>query len=116
MLDGPAVGDILDSIAAMLRSGEAGAFDQRVAANAISIVQRDLADRSQIHETERVRLTTLLNLEGALVELNAELCRKIRDRKLGINTPGLLAHLHRTTHDKLCVDQPTYRAFQMSLD
>jgi hypothetical protein len=84
------------------------AFHARVAANALSIVVRELEQGAASGEAERARLANLLGHDGELIELNRELCIAIRGGKLDLDTPGLAEHLTATTRDKVGIDQPNY--------
>jgi len=84
------------------------AFHARVAANALGIVIRELEMSAASGETERARLAELLGHDGALIDLNRELCTAIRGGKLDLGTPGLAEHLTATTRDKVGIDQPNY--------
>jgi hypothetical protein len=84
------------------------AFHARVAANALGIVSRELSQGPNALAEEKVRLAALLGREGTLDELNRELCRRIRDGAMNLETPGLAAHLEKTTRDKVGIDQPNY--------
>src|SRR5258706_3995914 len=54
------------------------AFHARVAANALGIVARELEQGGPSADAERERLAQLLGHDGSLMDLNRELCRKIR--------------------------------------
>ena len=84
------------------------AFHARVAANALAIVARelDLAPKSDTQELERLK--ALLDRDGTLLELNRELCRRLRSGEVTLATPRLATHLEQTTRDKIAIDQPTY--------
>ncbi len=84
------------------------AFHARVAANALSIVARELELGAASGEAERGRLAKLLGHDGTLLDLNTELCKAIRDGKIGLETPGLAEHMTLTTRDKVGIDQPNY--------
>jgi hypothetical protein len=84
------------------------AFHARVAANALSIVARELEHGAASGEAERARLAKLLGHDGPLMDLNRELCTAIRGGKIGLDTPGLADHLTLTTRDKVGIDQPNY--------
>jgi hypothetical protein len=117
MQDLPAPDDLLAAVAAYLREHAApqlrgqAAFHARVAANALDIVRRQLAQAPAAEADEQLRLRALLQADGSLADLNALLCRRIADGTLGAATPGLLPHLWRTTLDKLAVDQPGYDSY-----
>lgn len=84
------------------------AFHARVAANALGIVVRELETGGPSGEAERERLKRLLGRDGSLMELNRELCARIRAGAIGLDTPGLAEHLTSTTRDKVAIDQPNY--------
>ncbi len=84
------------------------AFHARVAANALGIVARELELGEAAAAAEREGLIALLGRDGPLAELNRELCARIRDGRIGLETPGLAEHLARTTRDKVAIDQPGY--------
>ena len=84
------------------------AFHARVAANALSIVARELELGGVSGEAERQRLAKLLGHDGALMELNRELCKRIREGAIGLDTPGIAEHMTATTRDKVGIDQPNY--------
>jgi hypothetical protein len=84
------------------------AFHARVAANALSIVVRELEHGLQSAKDETARLAKLLGHDGTLEELNRELCKRIRDGAFTLDTPGLAEHLTITTREKVAIDQPNY--------
>ncbi len=84
------------------------AFHARVAANALAIVARELEQGGAANEDERARLAALLGRDGTLLELNRELCARLRDGRIGLDAPGLGEHLALTTRDKVAIDQPNY--------
>ncbi|HWD66603.1 MAG TPA: DUF6285 domain-containing protein [Caulobacteraceae bacterium] len=120
MLDEPKPEEILAAVARFLRETVAPAtsghvsFNVRVAANALELSRRQLLDASA--EDERARLTALLGHDGDLAELNAELCRRIAEGEITLQTPGLADHLWAVTLAKLAVDQPTYWGYRAALD
>jgi hypothetical protein len=92
------------------------AFHARVAANALGIVERELAQGSAADAAERERLRALLGHDGPLETQNRELCRRLRSGELGLETPGLVDHLRATTLAKLAVDQPRYSGYRRALE
>ena len=84
------------------------AFHARVAANALAIVVRELDQGERIAHEESARLRGLLAHDGALDQLNRELCRRIRAGEFTLATPGLAEHLEKSTRDKVAIDQPGY--------
>jgi len=91
------------------------AFHARVAANALSIVKRELETGGPSAVAEQKRLKALLNQDGSLIELNRELCRRIRDGVISLDSPGLAEHLTLTTRDKVAIDQPSYSGLRRLL-
>jgi hypothetical protein len=92
------------------------AFSARVAANALAIVERELALAADQESAEHERLRALLGADGSLESLNRELCRRLRASELGLPTPGLVEHLRETTLAKLAVDQPGYSAYRRAVE
>ena len=84
------------------------AFHARVAANALGIVARELEQGGPSADAERERLAKLLGHDGSLMDLNRELCGRIRDGVIGLDTPGLSEHMTITTREKVAIDQPNY--------
>jgi hypothetical protein len=91
------------------------AFHARVAANALSIVKRELETGGPSAIAERERLMALLNQDGSLMELNRELCRRLREGAINLDSPGLAEHLALTTRDKVSIDQPNYSGLRRLL-
>lgn len=91
------------------------AFHARVAANALSIVVRELEKSGPSGQAERERLKALLGHDGTLMDLNRELCQRIREGKIGLETKGLTEHLTVTTRDKVAIDQPNYSGLKRLL-
>lgn len=98
-----AVQRFLLETAAPALSGQA-AFHAKVAANALGVVAREIAQRPSADAAEAARLAALL-APGAGA---ADLADAIREGRIGPQTPGLLAHLRATALDQLAVDQPDY--------
>lgn len=91
------------------------AFHARVAANALSIVARELEKSGPSGDAERNRLNSLLGHDGTLLELNRELCQRIREGAIDLQTNGLAEHLTLTTRDKVAIDQPNYSGLKRLL-
>jgi hypothetical protein len=102
-----AVRDFIENRAMPELSGQT-AFHARVAANALGIVARELEHGGIASKEEHDRLTNLLGIDGTIDELNRELCRRIREGAMTLETPGLSAHLEQTTRGKIAIDQPNY--------
>jgi len=114
MMDQPSMRELVEAVRDFLEQKAMPelkghtAFHARVAANALSIVVRELEQGPQSAKDERARLQKLLGGEGTLEDLNRELCRRIRDGAFTLDTPGLAEHLTITTLEKVAIDQPNY--------
>lgn len=114
MLDDPRPEALLAAIARLLRDEivpqltGATAFNARVAANALDLVQRQIAAEDAIHAAEHRRLTALLGQSGSLTELNRRLAARLRGGDGEAELPDLTDHLWETTLAKIAVDQPRY--------
>jgi len=111
MQDRPDGAAILRALESELRAGLAPGFAQKVGANAIALALREAELTASSDEAERSRLAQLLGRDGSLKSLNRALAQAIRDGTLDCEDDQLIAHLIRTTIEKLNVDQPTYPAF-----
>lgn len=80
-------------------------FRTLVAANALSILGRDLELGSELLREEAKLLSELLGMEGDVPALNAELCRRIRHGAPPVNT---LSTLRRIAELKLRIASPRY--------
>lgn len=118
MQDQPTPVELLQAIAQFLRERVVpqletqAAFHARVSANALEILARqwELAPPTEQRELEGLR--QLLQQDGSLEQLNAELCKHIASGELTLETPGLADHLWQITLDKLAVDQPRYETYR----
>ena len=122
MQDQPTAVEIVDIVAEFIRvhaipqlKGHA-AFHALVAANALDIVKRELQIAPKAESEELVRLRALLGHDGTLDALNRELCQKIEDGELTLETPGLADHLWAITMTKLAIDQPKYSGYRRALE
>lgn len=122
MQDQPTAIEIVDIVAEFIRvhaipqlKGHA-AFHALVAANALDIVKRELKIAPKAESEELQRLKALLGHDGTLDALNRELCQKIEDGKLTLETPGLADHLWDITMTKLAIDQPKYSGYRRALE
>lgn len=109
-----AVSDFLDADLADSLQGRA-AYHARVAINALEIVERDTQLGPAADAAEAERLAGLLGSHGSRHDMNAALCRGIRDARLTAQTPGLVDHLWATTMARLAIDQPNYASYQKLL-
>ena len=114
MMDQPSMRELVEAVRDFLEQKAMPelkghtAFHARVAANALSIVVRELEQGPQSAKDERERLHKLLGHDGTLEDLNRELCKRIRDGAFTLDTPGLAEHLTITTREKVAIDQPNY--------
>ena len=121
MQDQPTPSEVIGAVAAFLKTVVApqteGAlsFQARVAANALEMMKRQLENQPGDDTAELERLRALLDMDGALADLNAELSSRIEAGEIGLETPGLKDHLWATTLAKLAVDQPTYGGYRAAL-
>jgi uncharacterized protein DUF6285 len=120
MMDQPSIRELVDAVRSFLEtrampelSGHT-AFHARVAANALSIVVRQLDQSGKSDADELKRLQALTGRNGALDELNRELCRRIRNGEFTLETPGLAQHLEQSTRDKVTIDQPNYSGLRLN--
>ena len=93
----------------------ASIYKCRVAANMLSIVQRELAQGGAADKAEQEGLESLLarqsdeaDTQSAIDDLNAELCAKIRSGKLDDQREAVIAHTRRTLIDKVGIANPRY--------
>ena len=100
----------------------ASIYKCRVAANILSIVQRELAQGSKADSTELEGLQVLLDRVGEgddtsarLDDLNAELCAKIRSGELDERRDEVIKAVRRTLQDKLAIANPKYAGYKESL-
>ena len=120
MMDQPSMQEIVEVVRTFLETRAMPElkghtqFHARVAANALGIVARQLAQGDAAAASEREGLIALLGHDGPLDELNRELCRKIREGMIGLETPGFGDHLKKTTKDKVLIDQPTYSGLKQA--
>lgn len=119
MNDAPTPDQLLAAVAAFLRGEAAAGFEaagqgalayqSRVAANILAIVQRQLALAPAADAAELARLRGLLEVDGGdLRSLTQRLAVRLADGTLPVDAPGLADHLWCSTLAKLAVDQPGY--------
>ncbi|MDP1600654.1 DUF6285 domain-containing protein [Phenylobacterium sp.] len=113
MIDHPRAEELLDAVAGWIdcvRSelNPRDAFLARVAANALSVVRRELLQGGAAEAAATQRLSELLGRDGSLPELNADLCARLREGAMDRDTPGLLAALKANIVEQIAIDQPNY--------
>ena len=99
-----AVAGFLKSIEGEL-SGQSG-FHAKVAANALAIVARELAQRP--FDVEAASLGSFLGHDAPVAALRAEVCGRLRMGQLTPETPGLIEALMAGAMAKVAVDNPRY--------
>jgi len=109
-----AVADFLRNDITPVISGH-NAFKLRVAINVLDLVARQLTLAEGSDDAEAARLKKLLDIDGALIDLNRALAEKIAKGEVDLATPGLAEHLWQTTMAKLAVDQPNYGSYKREL-
>jgi hypothetical protein len=86
------------------------AFHAKVAKNVLAIVERELAQRPQLHEA--AVLATVVGEAGDLDALRARLCAQLRAGEKRAQTPGLVDALLDVALAKCAVDNPRYSTFR----
>ncbi|CCW18398.1 hypothetical protein EBBID32_27510 [Sphingobium indicum BiD32] len=113
--------DLVNLVASYLREdlrpslGGRHKFLALVAANALSIVARELQLGLAADRRECDRLAHLFSRAGDLDSLNRDLCEALADGRMDEDTPELLPHLFASTMDRLAIDQPQYAAYRREL-
>ena len=116
MQDRPEAPELMAAVAKFLReqvlpaTEGALAFQVRVAANALDIARREslLAPAAAAQEAQGLHELLGHAAPAELEAANRLLCERIAADAMDLSSPGLLAHLRRTTADKIAVDQPGY--------
>lgn len=93
-----------------------GALHTRIAINVLKIVERELEVGPQLDAEEHERLRRLLDRDGSLEELNAELCQRIRSRSIDTQDDDLIRHLRQSALGKLSIDNPEYSSYRRALE
>lgn len=114
MQDNPSAVLLAQEVRKALGAGIEPGFAQKVAANALGIVQRELDLAPAASTAEGARLERLVGAEGSLAERNRRLAEAIRGGTAV--TDAMVAHLIATTLEKIAVDQPSYPAYRAWMD
>ena len=121
MFDPPRGDAVLLAVARWLRESAMPAlpaalvFQARVAANAVELAARELAEAPTARARATARLAALLGHDGEFEVLEAELAAAIEAGRLPADTPGLLDHLLASAVDKVAIDQPSYASLRDEL-
>ena len=83
-------------------------FHARVAANALGMVERELARGRELDAAERARAAALLGRDDDVRILERELAARIRDGSLDDRLDAVRDHVRRTVREKLLVANPGY--------
>lgn len=113
MIEHPRADELIDAVAGWVESirpqlNPRDAFLSRVAVNALNAVRRELIQGPAAEAAAIARLSPLLDMEGDLKVLNAELCARLRRGEMDVNTPGLLSALKAGIEEQIAIDQPSY--------
>lgn len=112
MRNEPSAIEILAAVTERLRAGPLTPLEQRIAANALALVGRDLDQSGAARAAEQESLQSLLGTPGELDPLNRLLGERIRGGDLRPDDPQLLRHLQTTIEARMRIDQPDYPAFR----
>lgn len=111
----PMPAELLSGVADFLKETVAPQMDAKnqflanVAANSLSIGQRELQYGPELSQQETQRLSDLLDQDAELAPLRWALVEKLRDG-MPLATPGLAEHLRQSVAGQLFIDQPRYSA------
>lgn len=117
----PATHELLHSVRDFLRDEVAAGtrerqrFMARVAANSLDIVLRDAALGPAARSAEQARLEALLGTRDSLLALRWQLVHGLREGRLALTDPALMAHLRHTVTQQVLIDQPGYPGLQQVL-
>ena len=111
MIEGPRKDELLEATIAWLEMAPTSAdgFHRKVAANALGIVSRELAQWPAAEVAAVARIQAILGRAGDYAALNAALAVALRDGSVSGDDPAVFDHLRRTALDTLAIDQPRYR-------
>ena len=116
--DRPTAAELLAAIADFLREEATPALDKaeprlafqmRVAANSLAILEREARLGPAADARERTRLAKLLGHDGTLADLNRALARQLREGKRDERDAQLMAHLEATIADKIAIANPKWK-------
>ena len=116
--DRPTQAELLDAVAGFLRDEAVPALDKtapglafqlRVAANALAILEREARLGPDADRREHARLVKLLGRDGTLDDLNRALAAELRAGTRDERDAALMAHLEATVADKIAIANPKWR-------
>ncbi len=111
MIEGPRKEELLEATAAWLEDAAAPVegFHRKVAANALGIVSRELAQWPAAEAAAVARMRVIVGRDGDYATLNVVLAQALREGTVSAEDPAVFDHLRRTALDMLAIDQPRYR-------
>lgn len=111
MIEGPRKEELLEGTAAWLEDAAAPVegFHRKVAANALGIVSRELAQWPAAEAAAVARMRVIVGRDGDYATLNVVLAQALREGTVSAEDPAVFDHLRRTALDMLAIDQPRYR-------
>jgi len=111
MMTGPTMKELVSATRGWLEGEPTSAdgFHRRVAANALGIVERELALWPRARAEAEQRLKAILHRDGDFDVLSVALAEAIGEGRVDAQDPEVFAHMKRTALDMLAVDQPRYR-------
>ena len=121
MFDPPRGDAVLLAVARWLRETALPAlppalvFQARVAANAVELAAREIAEAPAARERSRARLAGLLGHDGPLDALETELASAIQEGQDLADSPEVLEHLLVSAIDKVAIDQPSYASLRAEM-
>lgn len=117
----PGVSELLLSVEEFLRldavppDPDRRRFLNRVAANSLALVRRELATGEPARRAERERLAALLGMDDTLVVLRWQLVHALREGRCALDDPALIEHLRQTVVNQALIDQPNYPGCRLAL-
>ena len=93
-------------------AGDALAYEARIAANLLDILEREMTLGPGFAQRERDGLAALLGRAGSPAELTEALSEAIRHGDIAVSDPRLLGHLRHTALAKLEIENPKYSAYR----
>jgi hypothetical protein len=119
ILGEPSITQLVEAVAGYLENAALprleghAAFHGRVAVNVLGIIARELEFGPAAAEGERARLAKLLGADGDLDALRRDLCARLRDGAMTLETPGLAEHLLATAAARVRIEQPNYKSLKL---
>ncbi len=120
-LDMPRIDELAQGVRDLLREDIMPAsegrlqFLSRVAANALDIIQRELAIGPEHRRREHQRLRALLGKDDELEPLRWQLVKALRDTTNSLDSADLTEHLRATVVNQIAIDQPRYSGFRAAV-